>query len=164
MLDPFYFNRFFMNSEPLITPYLMKVTMKEPLKMSMEMVSLADELEALVQARQDGKPVGKEEIAAKAQAIRELAKKLRRDQALGFVDQRKDQDLLAGSDINRVGLDATARLHEMVTDLNTQLKAMYDETSTATVSVSTLTQPSFGSLSKGIERLSKSIENFAHGL
>ncbi len=132
--------------------------------MSMEMVSLADELEALVQARQDGKPVGKEEIAAKAQAIRELAKKLRRDQALGFVDQRKDQDLLAGSDINRVGLDATARLHEMVTDLNTQLKAMYDETSTATVSVSTLTQPSFGSLSKGIERLSKSIENFAHGL
>jgi hypothetical protein len=160
MLDPFYFNRFFADCEPLVTPYLMKVAMREPLRMSMQMLSLSDELEALVQARQAGKPVSKEEIAAKAQGIRELANKLRHDRSLGFIDQRKDQDLIG----NDGGLDAVYRLHQMVVDLNTQLKAMYRETSTSTVSVDTLTQPSFGSLSKGIEKLSRSIENSAHGL
>ena len=163
MLDPYYFNRFFVNSEPLMTPFLMKVAMREPLKMSMEMASLTDELEALVQAQQSGEPVNKQEIAAKAQRIRELAKKLRHDQSLGFVDQRKEQDLLRASN-DSVGLDAVFRLRQMVTDLNTQLKTMYDETSTSTVSVNTLTQPSFGSILKGIEKLSKSVENSAYRL
>jgi len=160
-LDPFYFNRFFVNSEPLVTPFLMKVAMREPLKMSMEMASLADELEALVQSQQAGQPMDKQGIAAKAQRIRELAKKLRHDQSLGFVDQRKEQDLLKGSN-DTLGSEAVSRLQQMVTDLNTQLKAMYEETSTSTVSVNTLTQPSFGSILKGIERLSKSVENFAY--
>jgi len=52
----------------------------------------------------------------------------------------------------------------MAVDMNTQLKAMYDQNSTATVSVQNLSQPSFESLSKGIERLTKVIENSAKHL
>ncbi|HXX63948.1 MAG TPA: hypothetical protein VEO56_09135, partial [Bacteroidota bacterium] len=54
MLEPFYFNPF-TNGEPLLTPDLMKFALQESLEISTEMVSLADELESLVQAQQSGK-------------------------------------------------------------------------------------------------------------
>ncbi len=161
MMNGLYFSRFYRNCEPLVTPQLMRLTTREPLRLSLQMMTAVDELEAMLQAREAGKPVSKQEITAKAQEIRELAKRIRQDQALTFIDQRKDKDILKGNNIESLGLESVARLREMVTDLNSQLKSLYAENATSTVSVNSLSQPSFESLSKGIEKLSKAIENSA---
>lgn len=161
MMNSYYFSRFMRNREPLLTPQLLRLSTREPLRLSMQMMTAVDELESMLQALQAGKPVSKQDIAAKAQEIRELARQIRKDQALSFVDQRKEKDIIKGENIENLGFEAISQLREMVTDLNTQLKGMYTQNATSTVSVDALTQPSFDSLSKGIERLSRVIENSA---
>lgn len=161
LMNSLYFTRFYRNVEPLVTPQLLRLTTREPLRLSMQMMTAVDELEAMLQARLAGKPVSKQDIATKAQEIRELAKKIRQDQALSFIDQRKEKDVLKGNNIEKLGLEAISQLREMVTDLHTQLKSMYTQNTTSTISVNSLTQPSFESLSRGIEKLSRAIENTA---
>jgi hypothetical protein len=164
MFNPLYFNRFTRNVEPLITPQLLKLALQEPLGVSSEMILAVDELEAMVSDLQAGKPVRKEDISEKAQAIREMAKKIRRDNSLAFIDQRTDKSTPKNEDFDNLGLEAVRQLRQMVTDLNTQLKGMYNQQTTSTVSVHSLTQPSFESLSKGIEKLTKVIESSARRL
>ncbi|HYK89678.1 MAG TPA: hypothetical protein VE398_12955 [Acidobacteriota bacterium] len=161
MMNGLYFQRFYRNREPLITPAMLKLITREPLRLSMQMVTAVDELEAMLQARQEGKPVSKEDISAKAQEIRELAKRIRSNEALAFAGQRKDKDVLKGDNIENLGLEAVSQLRELVTDLNTQLRSMYTQDTTSTISVNSLSQPSLESLSKGIEKVSKVIENSA---
>ncbi len=159
-----YFSRFYRNVEPLVTPQLLRYTTREPLKLSMQMMSAIDDLQTLLQDRQAGKPVTREQIMEKTEEIRDLSKRIRQNQALTFVDQRKDKDVLKGEDVDVKGLEAISQLREMATDLNVQLQSMYSQSSTSTVSVSALTQPSLASLSKGIEKLSKVIESSAKKL
>jgi len=163
-LDAMYLRRFYRNSEPLVTPQLMKMTIREPLSLSTQMLAAADELETMVSDFKAGKPIPKQDIAAKALEIRELAKKIRKDNTLSFVAQRGDKEVLKGGDAETMGLEAVRQLRTMAVDMNTQLKALYNQNSTATVSVQNLSQPSFESLSKGIERLTKVIENSAKRL
>ena len=163
-LDAMYLSRFYRNSEPLVTPHLMKMVVREPLSLSTRMLAAVDELGALVSDFEGGKPVPKQDITTKAQEIRELAKRIRKDNTLSFVDQRADKEVPKGENTETLGLETIRQLRTMAVDMNTQLKAMYDQNSTATVSVQNLSQPSFESLSKGIERLTKVIENSAKHL
>lgn len=163
-LDAMYLSRFYRNSEPLVTPHLMKMVVREPLSLSTRMLAAVDELGTLVSDLEGGKPVPKQDITTKAQEIRELAKKIRKDNTLSFVDQRADKEVPKGENTETLGLETIRQLRTMAVDMNTQLKAMYDQNSTATVSVQNLSQPSFESLSKGIERLTKVIENSAKHL
>ncbi len=156
-----YFTRFYRNREPLVTPELLKLTVRQPLKLSSQMLAAVDDLEAMIKDRDAGKPVEKTAIAAKSQEIRDLAKKIRQDQSLAFFDQRRDKDLVKGEQVDALGLEAVAQLREMAMDLNTQLKNMYTQSQPSTVSVQSLTAPSFESLTKGIDRLTKAIENSA---
>ncbi len=161
MMNRLYFTRFYRNREPLVTPDLLRRVVRQPYRLSMQMLTAIDELETMLQDRAAGKPVDKMEIAAKAQEIRELAKRIRTDEALTFVDQRKEKDILKGNNIEALGLESINQLREMATDLNSQLKNMYTQNTTSTVSVTSLTQPSVDSLSRGIEKISKVIENSA---
>jgi hypothetical protein len=161
MLNGLYFTRFYRNVEPLVTPQLLRLTIREPLAFALQMMTAVDQLEGLLEARQAGQPVSKEDIADKAQEIRNLAKQIRSNEALTFIDQRKETDVLKEENIEKRGLEAIGQLREMIVDLNSQLKGMYAQETTSTVSVSSLTQPSLKSLSKGIEKLSRSIENSA---
>ena len=163
-LDAMYLSRFYRNSEPLVTPHLMKMVVREPLSLSTRMLAAVDELGALVSDFEGGKPVPKQDITTKAQEIRELAKRIRKDNTLSFVDQRADKEVPKGENTETLGLETIRQLRTMAVDMNTQLKAMYNQNSTATVSVQNLSQPSFESLSKGIERLTKVIENSAKPL
>ena len=156
-----YFGRFYRNREPLVTPELLKLTVRQPLKLSSQMLTAVDDLETMITDRDAGKPVDRQAIAAKSQEIRDLAKKIRQDQSLAFFDQRRDKDVVKGDQVDALGLEAVAQLREMATDLNTQLKNMYTQNEPSTVSVQSLTAPSFGSLTKGIDRLTKVIENSA---
>jgi len=163
-LDPRYFSRFYRNCEPLITPELMKLTLRKPMALSQQMLASVDQLELMLQDAQAGKAVDREAIAAKTQEIRELAKQIRRDDGLAYLDRGTNKDLLKGANLDKLGLEAVRQLKEMVTDLDVQLKAMYALKETSTVSVTAFTQPSFESLSKGIEKLSKTIEGSAKKL
>jgi hypothetical protein len=156
-----YFGRFYRNREPLLTPELLKLTVRQPLKLSLQMLNSVDELETMVKERQAGKAVSGEAIAAKTQEIRDLAKQIRNDQSLSFIDQRRDKNTLKTAEAESLGLEAIAQLREMATDLNIQLKQMYTESHSSTVSVEGLAAPSFGSLTKGIDRLTKTIESSA---
>ncbi len=157
-INPLYFRRFYVNTEPLLTPQLAKLTLRQPFEWSTKMVAAVDDLQAMVMDREAGKSVDPQAIASKTDQIRDLAKQIRRDQSLAYFDQRKDRDLLKG--LNLDTLSALKQLRELATDMNTQLKGLYQEQKPFAVSVGTLTQPSFQSLSKGIEKLTKSIDNY----
>jgi len=161
LMDSWYFSRFYRNREPLLTPRLQRLALRDPLALSRQMVLAVDELAAMLDDYEAGRPVSKEQIQAKAEEIREFAKAIRKDQLLPYVDQRKDADILKNKNVNALGLNAIDELKAMVVDLNSQLRNLYDQSSTATVSVSSLSQPSFESLTKGIDKLCKVIENSA---
>jgi|RhiMetdeSRZDD1v2_1073273.scaffolds.fasta_scaffold425263_2 hypothetical protein len=164
MLNGLYFSRFYRNTEPLITPELMMLTLRAPLSFSTQMVAAVDQLQVMLTDLQAGKQVSKQEIADKTREIRDLAKKIREDQSLAFVDQRLDQNIGKGNQFDNLGLTGIDQLRELVTDLHTQLKGMYNQSTTSSISVQSLSQPSFASLSKGIEKLTKVIEASARRL
>lgn len=160
-LDNMYFTRFYRNSEPLLTPRLQKLVVRDPLMLSRQMLASIDELAAMLEARDLGQPVDKDLVIAKTREVREMAKKIRGDELLPYVDQRRNVNVLSGKDVDSLGLSAVENLRQMTLDLNRQLRNLYDDTSTATISVNELNQPSFSSLSKGIEQLCKVIESSA---
>jgi hypothetical protein len=154
-------SRFMRNYEPLVTPQFAVMAARRPLYLSMQLLTVVDELSALLADAKAGKSVNKKEIEANTRQIRILAKAIRTDSSLGFVDRRESKDLLKGVDVNQLGVGAIDRLREIVIDLNTQLKSLTQESQTATISVDYLTKPSFVSLSKSIEKLSQVIERSA---
>jgi len=160
-LDGYYFSRFYRNTEPLITPKLARLTMSQPLNLSNRLLASIDELEALIQDQQAGKQVDKDQIAEKTVEISDLAKQIRHDQSVVFFDQRKEKNLLKGTQYKDLGPEAIGQMREMALDLNHQIRNLYEQKSTATVSVEALSAPSFSSLSKGIERLSKVVSESA---
>lgn len=164
VLNPSYFRRFYRNQEPLVTPQLVKMALRSPVALSLRMVGAVEELEALLADVRNGKTVDKQAIAAKSKEIRELASKIRKDDTLAFIDSGADKDVTKGLETNSISPEALAHLREMAVDLHTQLKALYASTTTSTVSVDALTQPSFASLSKGIEKLARGVENSSRKL
>lgn len=164
-LNSFYFNRFTTNREPLTTPELVKLTFRRPLKLSLQMLDAVQELEEMLnKAQQSGQQVDKPAIMAKIQEIRELDKQIQKDQGLDYFDQRRDKDVFKDLQADKLGLDAIPKLREMVTDLSTQMKNMYNQTTPSVVSVQSLSQPSFKAMCKEIDKLTKAIENSARRL
>ncbi len=161
MMDPFYFRRFYRNVEPLITPEMLRMSTSEPLQSSTLMLASAEELRALIAILKAGGTVSKKDIAARTQAIRKLAGRIRKDQSLLFLDQRKKTDILKGQKPESLGIGAIEQLCAIAADLHSQLAGMNRQTATSTISVHTLTQPSIESLSSGIEKLAKVIEDSA---
>jgi hypothetical protein len=157
--SPFYFRRFYRNVEPLVNPYIASLTLRQPMALSTRMLAAIDDLEALVRDRQAGKNVPAELIEQKGEEIRGLAKEIRQDESVNYFEHRKDRNLLKGLD-DMDTLEAIAQLRAFANDLNTQLKNLYTN-ARPVVTVDSLSQPSFQSLSKGIEKLTKSIESSA---
>jgi hypothetical protein len=157
--SPYYFRRFYRNVEPLVNPHLASLTLREPLSLSTRMLAAIDDLEAMVRDRQAGKDVPRDSIEGKSEEIRNLAKQIRQDESVNYFEHRKDRNLLKGLD-DLETLEAIAQLRAFANDLNTQLKNLYSN-ARPVVSVDSLSQPSFQSLSKGIEKLTKSIESSA---
>ncbi|MBM3789728.1 MAG: hypothetical protein FJW35_05190 [Acidobacteria bacterium] len=161
MMDAMYFSRFYRNNEPLMTPRIQKLALRDPLIISRALLAAVDDLGLMLEAHDARQAVDKEAILDKVKEIRSLAKAIRNDDLLPYVDQRKDVDLFKGNNVDRLGLEAIEELRALAVDLNNQLRNMYDQTSTATISISALTQPSFESLSKGIDKVCKVLEKSA---
>lgn len=159
-LNPQYFSRFSRNVEPLATPDLVKLTYRRPLKISLQMLDSIDELAEMLQP-QAGKQVDKQAVLTKLQEIRELNKQILKDQGVDFLDQRRDKEVFTGMKVDKLDLDSINKLREMITDLSTQLKNTYTQATPSVVSVQSLSQPSFKSMCKEIDKVSKTLENSA---
>jgi|WetSurSiteA1Bulk_404760.scaffolds.fasta_scaffold11788_1 hypothetical protein len=158
-LNPTYFTRFYNNREPLMTPAMLKLTLRQPMFVSTEMLRMIDQLEMMLRDSKAGKAVNKEDIIAKSQAIRKMAKQIRQNPTLELIDIREDTDLYKDNNFDALSLESVAKLRETALDLNRQLTDMYSTSSSATISVQSYRQHSFDSMAKGIERVCKAIES-----
>jgi hypothetical protein len=158
-MSPFYFSRFYRNVEPLVTPEMLKLTLQRPIRLTSEMLDSIDELEAMLQNAQSGKPIDKTALLVKSKKIRGLAKQIRNNQTLSHIDLRKDKELYRVDKENSLSPEALSRMREMAVDIDRQLRNLYRQPATSTVSVENYSEPSLESLAKGIEKICKSIEN-----
>jgi len=156
--SPAYSRRFMINREPLLTPSLLRIAVRKPLRLSSVLISELDNLDAMLLKMQNGEDVDKKQIALKIREIRDIAKQISKSSDWDVIDQRKDKDILKGLQLGGFSFEDRARLREIVTDLHTQLQDWYNSSSTNTISATSLTQPSIESLTKGIEKISKAME------
>jgi hypothetical protein len=156
---PVYFTRFTRNFEPLMTPAMLRITLRRPMTLSSDMLKAIDELEAMLSDARDGKPVDKKAVLEKSQEIRGYAKQIREDRTLLYVDIRKDTNIVKEDNVDALDPAMIARLREMALDLNRQLTNMYSLSSSSTISVDSYQEPSFASMTKGIEKVCKAIEH-----
>jgi hypothetical protein len=156
--NPTYFTRFVKNREPLMTPEMLKLTLRQPLFVSAEMLKLIDDLQMMYGDMQAGKAVDKETVIAKSQMIRVLAKQIRQDRTLSLIDLRKETDIFKNDSRIALNAESITKLREITLGLIRQLNEMYALSSSSTVSVDSYQEPSFTSLTKGIERVCKAIE------
>ena len=163
-LSPWYFTRFIRNREPLITPEVLKLTLRQPLSTSAEMLKLIDDLQMMYADLQAGKDVDRDVIAAKSQMIRTLARQIRQDRTISLIDLRKETDLCKNDGHILFNADSIAKLREMTLGLVRQLNEMYELSSSSTVSVDSFQEPSFTSMTKGIEKVCKAIEKSSKDL
>ena len=155
---PNYFTRFTRNYEPLMTPAMLRITLRDPLIMTKQMLKSVDELDAMLTDARQGKAVDKKALLEKSQQIRLFAKEIRQNRTLSIIDTSSKKMTLDTDDVNALDPAATAKLREMALDLNRQLTNLYSVSSLSTVSVDSYKEPSFESMAKAIDKLCKAIE------
>jgi hypothetical protein len=159
-----YFDRFYRNTEPLITPGMLKLTLREPISLSSEMLDSINQLKEMLETDLSRTPTDRQALVEKSRHIRELAKRIRQNQTLSYIDLRGNKNLYSSGEHDAFSPEAIQKLHEMATDLNRQLKNMDHQASTSTVSVESYKEPSLESLTKGIEKICKVIETYSKRL
>ncbi len=155
---PNYFTRFTRNYEPLVTPAMLRITLRDPLIMTKQMLKSIDELDAMLTDARQGKSVDKKALLEKSQQIRQFAKEIRQNRTLSIIDTSSKKMTLDTEDVNALDPAAIAKLREMALDLNRQLTNLYSVSSLSTVSVESYKEPSFESMAKAIDKLCKAIE------
>jgi len=157
-LNPAYGRRFLVNREPLLTPSLLRIAVRKPLRLSSTLMAKLDGLDAMLLKIQGGERIDKEQITLKIREIRKIARQIADSSDWNLIDQRKDKDILRGRQLGGFSLDDSAQLRKIALDLHTQLQNWYNSSSTNTISAASLAQPSIESLTKGIEKISKAME------
>jgi hypothetical protein len=163
-VNPVYFDRFYRNTEPLITPVMLKLTLREPIRLSSEMLDSIDRLQEMLEAGHSGASTDRQALLEKSRHVRELAKRIRQNQTLSYIDLRKNKNLYKSGEHDAFNPEAMQKLRSMATDLDRQLRNMDRQASTSTVSVESYQEPSLESLTKGIEKICKVIETYSKRL
>jgi hypothetical protein len=160
-MNPLYFSRFYRNVEPLITPDMLKLTLRTPILLGEEMINAIDQLELMLKETESETTIDRQALREKSESIRKLAKEIRRNRTLSVIDLRKKRDLYKREEHDSLSPESLAMLREMAVDLNRQLREMYRQSSTAVISVDSYNEPSLESLAKGIEEVCKDIEKYS---
>jgi hypothetical protein len=100
-------------------------------------------------------------VREKSKGIRKLAKKIRKNRTLSIIDLREKKDLYNRDEHDSLSPESLAMLRKMASDLNRQLRIMYNQDSTAVISVNSYSEPSLESLARGIEEVCKDIEKYS---
>ena len=130
------------------------------------MLRLSENLEGLVDRYEMGEISQKDfdkQVEETTKRIRKLAKKIRKDDFLDYIDQRQIKYSASFKKVDSIeGLRAlTQQLRLMAQDVDSGLETFHRKDMSRVVEVGDLEQPSFDSLSKGIDRLAKTIDKSA---
>ena len=163
-----YLWRYRQGDSPL-TQYSMRIALQECASASAAMLRLSDQLEGIVAEYENGELSRKDfenRVEQTTKQIRNLAKKIRKDSFLDYIDQRQKNDVASFREANSLqGLKTlTRQLRQMAFEIETGLDAFNKEDMTRVVNVRELERPSFDSLAKGIDRLAKTIDRSANRL
>jgi len=163
-----YLWRYRQGDSPL-TQESMRVALQECVSASAGMLRLSEQLENITNRYEAGE-IEEDEfknlVKDKTDQVRKLAKTIRKDDFLDYIDQRQNDYDGSFQEAQSVrGLKAlTQQLRMMAYEIDTGLEAFNEEDMTRVVNVRELERPSFDSLSKGIDRLAKTIERSAKSL
>ena len=158
---PEYFTRFVNNSEPLMTPAILKLALRRPLATASDMLKAIDDLETMLSDARAGKTVDKKALAAKSEEIREDAKLIRGNPTVAALDTSSSGKLVPADQdsIDALNPETIAKLRKTALDINRQLSNLYAQSSTSTVSADSFKEPSFESEAKAIDKVCKAIEH-----
>lgn len=157
--------RFAQGDSPL-TEESIRAILQEPAEVSEQMLQLSAQLEELIRTYQSGSlDAGQFQrlVRAKTSEIRKAARKISGNYYLGFIDQRPSKDL-GKEDRAANGEQLIALSNELgafARQLNRDLSNYLEQDQSRVVSVQHLATPSFESVSKGIDRLAKTIDRSA---
>lgn len=156
-----YLWRYAQGDSPL-TPDIVKLALQDSSQAAHSLVGLSEDLKQLLAdfeaGRLDRKSFEAEFDRTLAQ-VRKLAKKIRGDYYLGYIDQRTETKIEAPQAAASLAelRPLVDELHQMALEMQKGLSSFYTRDVTRVVSVQDLAQPSFRSISKGIDRISKTI-------
>jgi hypothetical protein len=163
-----YLWRYRQGDSPL-TPDSMRIALQQCVSASGGMLRLSDQLQGIINQYESGALTQEEfenQVEQTTKQIRKLSKKIRKDDFLDFIDQRQKDDVASYREATSVaGLKGLVnQLRLMAFEIDSGLEAYNKEDMTRVVDVRELERPSFDSLTKGIDRLSKTIDRSANRL
>jgi len=160
-----YLWRYRQGDSPL-TQESLRMALQECSSASAAIVRLSAQLEQVVDQFERGElseDAFESKVEETTKQIRKLSKQIRKDDYLDYIDQRqKDLDSSFREATSVQGLRAlTQQLSMLAYEIDTGLDAFNRDDMTRVVNVRELQRPSFDSLTKGVESLSKTIERSA---
>jgi hypothetical protein len=156
-----YFSRFYMNNEPILNTKVAHYAMQVPMYNAKKLLAIADQMQQLKSkyATGQGKTSLQQDAEFKAllQKAKELAHSIEKYPALEYLEVRKSTNLVGKSD-QRDFESNLNQLDSYIRMLQSQFQEIVNSDSPAMISVEQLSQPSFISLAKGIEKLATNLE------
>lgn len=157
--------RFAQGDSPL-TEQSIRAILQEPAEISEQMLHLSAQLQDVIHSYRTGSIDADQLqrlVRAKTSEIRKAARKISGNYYLGYIDQRSSEDL--GKEDRAASLEQLSALSEELgayaRQLNQDLSNYLERDQSRVVSVQHLATPSFESVSKGIDRLAKTIDRSA---
>ncbi len=154
--------RYAQGDSPL-TPRLVQFALQDSSLAAASLVALTEKLEPVLQDFREGRldrNDSRREFDRILSDVRKLSKKIRGDHYLSYIDQRptvKIQPRRKAVSWDELGALIT-ELRQMAVQMREGIVSFYKSDLTRVVNVSDLNQPSFKSISKGIDKLAKTIE------
>lgn len=161
-----YFSRYYNNNEPILNRKTVYYALQQSASRAEQLMKAAAELNALM-TEASGTAMGDSAVARDPRwneltsRIRILAKQIKDDEFLPYVDVRKENGSTAVKTAKLDKLSYTEqanRLIALATELGNQLSGMINDPNPAVVSVNSLYRPTCESLAKEIERVAKNLE------
>jgi hypothetical protein len=163
-----YLWRYAQDDSPL-TQELVNLALSESSLAADSLLATASELESLIDEYEAGALAQKSfevEVERTTKRIRELAKKIRKDSLLEYLDQSPKAKVpsydRAKSIADLRGL--CQELYRSATAIGNGIDAYYEKDMTRTVNVNDLQRPSIGTMTKEVDRLAKTISKSADRL
>ena len=156
-----YFSRFYINNEPIVNTKVAQYAMRIPMYNAKKLLTVADQLQQIRSKYASGQKSGSllqdPEFKSFLLQAKELARTIQKYPALEYLEVRKATDL-TGKLAQKDFASCLDQMDGYIRMLQNQFSDMVDAESPALISIQQLSQPSFLSLAKGIEKLAAQLE------
>ena len=163
-----YLWRYAQDDSPL-TQEIVNLALSESSLAADSLIATASELESLIDEYEAGTMGQKSfevEVERTTKRIRDLSKQIRKDHLLGYLDQSPTTEVPSYDSAKSVSelRELCQELNRAATAIANGIDAYYERDMTRTVNVNDLQRPSFGTMTKEVDRLAKTISKSADRL